>query len=174
MNLVLPLLLSLCFLAGAGLSYYAGYDSAKQKYTHQLMGLKKDYAEASLAAAVDYQITLNNALIKSQAASRSFLSAQSKLKLENEKLKEQLDEASANSDCTVDAKWLHHYRSALGVPATNTSKARKSSAGKSDESTANATGLLRHATEYGLWCRTNTEQLIELQTFIRDTPINYE
>lgn len=165
MNLILPLFLSVAMLAGFGCSYSMGYDSAEQKYTAKISTLKRSYMQANAAAMTTYQSRLNDALDLSHKSSRKFLSAQASLRQQNQLLKEQLNEATINTHCAIDANWLRHYRAALGVSATR-SDGDDSTGGTNDTTTTTA-ALLRHATDFGLWCRSNTEQLIELQGYLK-------
>lgn len=148
-----------------GLVYGVGYNSAKDKYTAEIEKQKTEYAQVIVAAANEYQAKLNAALASSQRASRDFLATQARLKKENQALKESLHEATADTYCVLDTHWLRHYRTALGVSATDSDGI--DTARSAHGTTVTTAALLQHAIDYGHWCQGNAEQLKALQSFLR-------
>lgn len=146
-------------------TYARGYHSAENKCAAQIEALNIKHVSAVLKANIKHQTELKEALSKSQVANREFLATQARLKKENKTLKESLHEATADTDCIVNANWLRHYRAALGVSSAN--RAGADTARSADDTTVTTTALLQHAIDYGHWCQGNNEQLAALQIFLR-------
>lgn len=164
-GLSIPTLLTL----GVGAIYSKGYDSAQSQCQGQLDSLQASYDRAAIEAQNTHQTALLEALKKGQQASRDYMATERALAEQNQRLKDKLHEAAANTACVLDANWLRHYRAALGVPATHTDGADP--ARRADDATASATELLRHAIDYGQWCQANTAQLRALQGFLKEGKI---
>lgn len=165
---VAALLLNDCSINKA---YEQGYDAG-------LAFAQQQHEKEQRIALAKHQSALADNLKAANAAERSYLEKQQRLNQQNQQLKEQLYEALDQSihvhahDCTVGTEWMQHYRQALGisrVPTTDTNGSH-TARGVADAAITPAE-LLQHLTDYGHWCRANTEQLTDLQNLIKQ--LNY-
>jgi|SRR5690554_1473055 len=165
-------------LAQVILMFYFFDKQYKEGYQAGVTAAQEQHEEEQRTALAKHQSALADNLKAANAAERSYLEKQQRLNQQNQQLKEQLYEALDQSihvrthGCTVGTEWMQHYRQALGisrVPTTNTNGSH-TARGVADAAITPAE-LLQHLTDYGHWCRANTEQLTALQNLIKQ--LNY-
>lgn len=150
-------------------AFNQGYATAQALGDAAIESLHKGYAltlvEQSQAAYQQVQLAIKN----SQSLERSHLNKQRRLNTEINALRERLDDAIINQPvCYFTASWVQHYSQALGLPTATQAANSAAGANASPATAPSSTDLLKHAQSYGHWCRTNTQQLISLQTLLRE------
>ena len=146
-----------------------GYTTAQALGDAAVQALHREYATAQAAQAARAHQQLQQAVAASHAAEHNYLQQQQHLSNEIHALQEQLSHALIDQpDCHFTAGWVQHYSQALGLPAATQAANSAASANANTPAAPSSTDLLKHAQSYGHWCRTNTQQLIDLQALLRE------
>ena len=146
-----------------------GYTNAQALGDAAVQALHREYATAQAAQAARAHQQLQQAVAASHAAEHNYLQQQQHLSNEIHALQEQLSHALIDQpDCHFTAGWVQHYSAALGLPGADQTPGGARGADATAQPAASPETLLQHAQQYGHWCRTNTQQLISLQTLLRE------
>ena len=164
------LLYPVLIIAGLLAGWSASSDFYRLKYQGELSTLRAEYAQATAEVHAEYQQQLNQQLHTAKAAERGFLEKQRTLNQQTQQLKARLTHAQNNpipvcgTAYVFGAQWMQHYRQALGIDRVPTTDTNGSHTSRSiDDAAITPAELLHHLTDYGHWCRANTEQLTALQ-----------
>lgn len=150
-------------------AFKQGYQAAVLAGKTQLEALQKSHALALVEQSQAAYQQVQQAIKNSQNLERSHLNKQRRLNTEINALRERLDDAIASQPvCYFADKWVQHYTQALGLPTHSTPANSAAGANASPAAAASSTDILKHAQSYGHWCRTNTQQLIDLQALLRE------